>query len=77
MYVQFSRPVAGCQVLPSTDTSTPATTPPPESAAVPEMVTGTPAWSDLPAPGVVMVAVGGVLSVDRVAAARPDCSVAG
>ena len=39
--VQFSRPAACCHVLPpSTDTSMPATTPPPESAAVPLMVMG-------------------------------------
>src|SRR6516165_4655900 len=38
--VQFSRPDAGCHVVPpSVETSTPATTPPPVSAAVPEIVT--------------------------------------
>src|SRR4029079_14078947 len=38
--VQFARPLAGCHVAPlSTDSSTPPTTPPPVSAAVPVIVT--------------------------------------
>src|SRR5262249_10879941 len=39
-WIPFSRPVAGCQVLPSSvETSTPPMTPPPASLAVPVMVT--------------------------------------
>src|SRR3954468_7680163 len=38
-YVQLVVPLARCQVVPlSVETSTPATTPPPASAAVPEIV---------------------------------------
>src|SRR5450755_3494918 len=58
-YVQFSRPIAGCQVWPpSTDTSTPATTPPPESVAVPEMTTGEPVLTFAPATSEVIVETG-------------------
>src|SRR5919204_1459469 len=43
LYDQLVVPVAGCQVVPpSVETSTPATTPPPLSDAVPEMVTCVP-----------------------------------
>src|SRR5262249_61041839 len=43
LYDQLVVPVAGCQVVPpSVETSTPATTPPPVSAAGPETVTAAP-----------------------------------
>jgi len=68
-------PVAGCQVVPpSVETSTPATTPPPVSAAVPEIVTCEP--SDT-VEGTLSVEVGAVLSVDAEAAVRSDCIVPG
>src|SRR4051794_6024979 len=44
VYDQVPRPLAGCQVEPSVDTSTPPTTPPPVSAAVPETVRVEPDW---------------------------------
>src|SRR5688500_4939976 len=51
VYVQLSRPAARRQVVPpSTETST-APTAPPESEAVPLMVTGLPAWTEAPARG--------------------------
>ncbi len=69
---------AGCQVLPpSRDTSTPATTPPPKSVAVPVTVTGLPLRNVLPLAGAVMVEAGGVVSVEAVAATSPDCSEPG
>ncbi len=49
------------------DTSTPATTPPPESVAVPLIVTVLPFVNVAPADGEVIVEVGGVVSVDAVA----------
>src|SRR3954469_21832337 len=50
VYVQLWVPEASCQVgPPSVETSTPATTPPPVSAAVPVTVTGVPAVSVVPA----------------------------
>jgi hypothetical protein len=53
--------VTGCHVdPPSVDTSTPATTPPPESVAVPLMVTVAPFAIAAPATGDVMVDVGAV-----------------
>src|SRR5690242_9846812 len=56
-YVQEARPVAGCQVAPSSvETSTPPTTPPPVSAAVPEMTVGEPAATVAPAAGAVTTA---------------------
>src|SRR5204863_9241022 len=74
VYVQLVRPVAGCQVSPpSTDTSTPATTPP-ASVAVPVTVTVEPLWKLAPPDGNVIVDVGEVVSVEGVASRRPDCS---
>ncbi len=59
--------VAGCQVEPpSVETSTPATTPPPVSVAVPVIVTALPSGSRFRAVGEVIVEVGGVVSVDFV-----------
>ncbi len=70
--------VTGCQVVPpSVETSTPATTPPPASVAVPVMVTGAPSEKVAPGDGEVIVEVGGVVSVDIVAAVSPAISVAG
>src|SRR5689334_22089232 len=43
VYDHDERPRAGCHGPPSRETSTPATTPPPESVAVPAIVTGVPA----------------------------------
>ena len=54
-----------------------ATTPPPESVAVPLIVTVLPFAMVAPADGEVIVEVGGVVSVGAVAATRPDISVAG
>ena len=62
---------------PSAETSTPATTPPPASVAVPLMVTAEPSEKVAPDDGDVIVDVGGVVSVDCVAGASPDISVAG
>ena len=57
--------VTGCQVVPpSVETSTPATTPPPASVAVPLMVTAEPSDKVAPDDGDVIVEVGGVVSVD-------------
>src|SRR5947209_19518413 len=54
-YVQLLVPVAGCQLLPpSTETSTPATTPPPWSAAVPLIVTVEPGATLAPLAGDVL-----------------------
>jgi hypothetical protein len=76
-YDQFAVPEAGCQVRPlSSETSTPATTPP-LSAAVPETVTFAPLAAEAPAAGDVTVAVGPVASVDAVAATSPLIRVAG
>ncbi len=58
------------------DTSTPATTPP-ESDALPLIVTAVPSVRFAPAAGDVMCDVGAVVSVERLAATRPDMSVAG
>ena len=71
-------PVAGCQEPPpSVEYSTPATTPPPVSEAVPVTVTRVPfGWVD-PAAGVAMLTVGPVVSVDLVVATRPDIKVVG
>ena len=57
---------------PSTDTSTAATTPPPVSTAVPLTTTGVPIGTTDPAAGAVIVDTGAIVSVDLVAAARPD-----
>src|SRR6266700_908121 len=76
-YVQFSRPLAGCHVVPpSTETSTPPTTPPPISVAVPEMLTVLDCIVEPPL-GEVIVELGAVASVDAEAATRPVCRVAG
>src|SRR3954470_23251227 len=75
--LQLSRPVAGCQVAPpSTETSTPPTTPPPASAAVPEIRTVEPAWTVPPGTGSTREA-GGVRSVEAGAGASGACSVPG
>ena len=77
-YVHEVVPVAGCHVVPpSVDTSTPATTPPPVSLAVPVTVTTVPSGVVDPAVGEVIVDVGGVVSVDADAATSPASSVAG
>ncbi len=78
VYVHDAVPAARCQVAPlSVETSTPATTPPPVSVAVPETVTGAPTAAVEPFAGAVMLAVGGVVSVDLLVATRPVCRVAG
>src|SRR5262249_29964746 len=68
------RPPAGCHGPPSIETSTPASTPPPASAAVPARVLGVPTISPL---GGVMAEAGGVVSVDAVAVTRPACRLPG
>src|SRR6267142_5657664 len=85
-YVQLSRPVAGCHVVPpSTDTSTPATaprsagvlveSPTPKSWACPLIVAGVPTWK---AAGTEpMVDAGGVVSPDAVAANNPTRKLPG
>src|SRR6266851_4956232 len=80
VYVQLPRPTAGCHVafvqfgsiavLQSVDTSTPPTFPGAVSEAVPLTVTCVPAGSVLPAAGEVIVDVGGVESLDLLAAVR-------
>src|SRR5689334_8947928 len=63
-YDQDDVPVAVCQVAPpSVETSTAATTPPPASVAVPEIVVELPSVRPAPSDGEEMVAVGGVVSV--------------
>src|SRR5881275_1113612 len=65
VYDQALVPVAGCHVSPpSVETSTPATTPPPVSAAVPVTVTDWVGSSCVDGVGDVIVEVGGVVSVD-------------
>src|SRR5665647_3046009 len=72
LYVQPVVPVAGCQVVPpSVDTSTPATTPPPVSEAVPDIVIRPPSPTLAFAVGEVTVDEGAVVSVEAVAAVRP------
>jgi hypothetical protein len=74
-YDQLVVPSASCHVVPpSVETSTPATTPPPVSAAVPRSVTRSP--SPTVAGGSVIAAAGAVLSADGEAATSPGCSVA-
>ncbi len=69
--------MAGCQVAPpSADTSTPPTCPP-TSLAVPVTVTCVPSTGWAPPAGEVMMAVGGVVSVDAVAGCSPAIRVAG
>ncbi len=75
-YVHALVPLARCQVAPpSVETSTPATTPPPASVAVPLSVMRLP--SAAVAGGEVSVAVGFVVSVEAEADTRPLCRVAG
>jgi hypothetical protein len=70
--------VAACHVEPpSVETSTPATTPPPVSVAVPVIVTALPSASLAPDAGEVIVEVGGVVSVDLLAGASSELSVEG
>src|SRR3954468_9461724 len=70
--------LAGCQVVPpSVDTSTPATTEPPDALALPVTVTLVPSATVAPAAGAVMDDVGAVRLVDAVAAVSPARSVAG
>src|ERR1700682_1347125 len=77
-YIQDSRPLAGCQVAPpSTETSTPPTTPPPASVAVPVIVTGIPADTVPPGSGNVIEDVGATASDEAEAEVRGDCKVAG
>src|SRR6478752_2843259 len=58
-------PVAAFHVAPpSTETSTPATTPPPWSAAVPVIVTRLPLATDPPLAGATTVETGARMSVD-------------
>src|SRR4051794_7949691 len=75
LYVQDVVPVAGCQLAPlSVDTSTPATMPP-LSAAVPVTVTAVPSTTTAPATGLVIVEVGGVVSVLAATGCSVDISV--
>ena len=77
-YVHEEVPVAVCQVAPpSVETSTAATTPPPASVAVPEIVVELPSASPAPSDGEVTVALGSVVSVDAGVAINPDWRVAG
>src|ERR1700730_13182383 len=77
-YVQLVVPFAGCQVVPpSVDTSTPATTPPPASPAVPLMVTAAPSVRLAPEAGELICELGGVVSVDGLAATRPPSRLNG
>src|SRR5215472_12375843 len=72
--VHDERPLAGCQVRPpSTETSTPATTPP-TSVAVPVMVTGVPTCAPVRE---LIPEVGGAVSVEAVAASNPACKLPG
>ena len=78
VYVHVPRPVARCQVVPpSVETSTPPTTPPPVSVAVPDTVTCVPGAIELLAAGEVIVDLGAVASELGVAAVRPVMSVPG
>src|SRR6185312_4361129 len=77
-YVHLVVPWAGCQVCPpSTETSTPATAPPPVSELVPETVTACPVIKAAPFSGAVMTEVGAIVSVDAVAVTRPGARVCG
>ncbi len=78
VYVHVPRPVAGCHVWPlSVDTSTPPTTPPPVSLAVPLIVTWLPGVIEAFGAGAVIVDVGAVESLETVAAVIPLISVDG
>ena len=70
--------VAGCHVLPaSVETSTPATTPPPLSVALPVIVVLAPSCRFAPAVGEMIVELGAVVSEDGVAATSPLDNVFG
>src|SRR3954470_24026044 len=83
-YLQLGAPVAGCQVLPlSTETSTPATAPPPTSVADPLIVRRAPLGTEAAGAGDTMVETGANMSLvcavvisGRVGSA-PACSVPG
>jgi hypothetical protein len=76
-YVQFAPPLAGCHdAPPSTETSTPATTPD-VSVAVPVITTSVSAATLAPAVGKVIVEPGRLVSVEVVANVRPGCNVPG
>ena len=78
LHVQSLVPEAGCQVAPpSTETSTPATTPPPLSLAVPVIVTEPPGATVEPAAGEVIAEAGGSASVEAAAATSPGCRLPG
>ena len=65
LYVHDSLPTAGCQVWPlSSEISTPPTTPPPRSAAVPVIETGEPTERTAPDAGNVIAEDGAIVSVD-------------
>src|SRR5208283_5779146 len=69
--------MAGCHGAPSsTETSTPATTPPPGSAAVP-LIKIDPKAAVEPFAGETIVELGGVVSVDAAAVVRPLWRVVG
>src|SRR5262249_58810861 len=74
VYAHVDRPLAGCHGPPSTETSTPPTTPPPVSAAVPMIATGVPTVAPV---GPVMNEAGAVVSEEAVAATRPGCKLPG
>jgi hypothetical protein len=76
--VQLVVPEALSQVAPpSTDTSTPATRPPPMSFATPLIVTGWPSTKLAFLAGVEIDEMGGAVSVDCTAAISPDCNEPG
>ena len=79
VYVHVPRPVAGCHVWPlSVDTSTPPTTPPPVSLAVPLIVTWLPGVIEAFGAGAVIVDVGAVESLEtRRGRSSRSCSVDG
>ena len=75
--LQLVVPVATCHVTPpSTETSTPATTPP-ASEAVPAIVIAVPLLTVAPSAGELIVVTGAWLSEEAVAAINPLCNVAG
>src|SRR3989442_14463268 len=87
VYVQASRPVAGCQVVPlSTDTSTPATgprragvlvaSPTPKSWAVPLIVAGVPTCREAGTTETIEDA-GGAVSPEAVTSKNPTHKVPG
>src|SRR5207244_387983 len=81
VYVQLSRPAAGCHVAPpSMETSTPPIAPVTmelRSDAVPVIVTGTPLVATNPAAGDVTADTGAIVSSDASAATRSDCRAPG